>query len=490
MPPAIGLASDPAPESLGFGTAHPSIVEAVDPAGRWIVVCQARADTDGDGRIITRFDEHHGAPFGDEVVPYLVIGGGEGTAIDRLLAVDPRSRFVVGRPKGRVTLYDTRTGTATDLAHASAPTEDGEPASVEPWVSFDDAGRFMLIALVRGTGKDAVTRIVVRELATGVETLLDPGLGVLHRAALSGGGALIVAAVVVEDTDGNGELEAPRRRTTFYTGGCGGTPAAGTEFRSAGDRPTHRVLSTDGSVRRDAPGFIQFVGSRWVRRLGDASLVIEGPSGDPVTIAPAAAKAKVLSINDATATLLWASAANDDEEARVFAAGPAGVREIGTLVAVTKWHDEARNRPSRVDPILDREGPAFDWLKGAVVIPRGKFMASERARVLVQRDENLIVMDVDAGTETILASTTRRGYGVWRAGRYAAVCGLVIDMASTAVIGTYELPAHFGLLGPNWAVRDDGALLRSRPSSVLTGQHSGISLPLGPFRWEAPVPPK
>jgi len=343
---AVGFAGDPAPGPIAYGTAHPSILEAADPAGRWLVICQARADTDGDGQIATLIEPHHGSPHGDALVPYLVIGGGEGTAIERLLGVDPQSRFVVGRPNGRVTLYDTRTGSATDLT--PVPTSEGEPTSVESWVSFDDAGRLLLTARVRGTGKDAATQLVVRELATGVERSFEPGLGLLVRAALSGDGASIVAIVVTEDTDGDGELKIPKRGSTYYAGGCGGPARAGSVFGWRGDKPIHRVLSLDGSVRRDVPGFLRFVGSRWVRRLDDGALVLES-SGETTTIGPAAMKAELLASNDETATLLWASASGD-EETPVFAVGPSGSRDVGVRIRVPPHHGR--------------------WYRGACMAPR------------------------------------------------------------------------------------------------------------------------
>jgi len=483
---AVGFAGDPVPEPTAFGTAHPSILEAADPAGRWIVVCQARADTDGDGRIAVLFDQHHGIPYGDAVVPYLVIGGGDGVGIDTLLGVDPRSRYVVGRPKGRLTLYDTRKGSATDLT--PEPATAGESTSVESWVSFDDAGRRLLTARTRGSGKDAVTRLVVRELETGVERSLDPGAGLLVRGALSGDGASIVALVVTEDTDGDGELRIPKRRSSFYEGGCGGPAQAGSVFGWSGDRPTHRVLTVDGGVRRDSPGFLRFVGPRWVRRLSDGALVLEG-AGETTTVAPGAMKAEVLASDDQTATLLWASAASD-EATPVFALGPSGVREVGVRVRVDPRHRASYPRPARITAIGDPEdGLAFDWSRGVAVRTHGRLVTSHGPHVLVARSEELVVMDVGAGTEAVLPVTIRRSLGrVWRAGALAAVGGFVIDLPRAKVVGTYPYPYRYSPLAPEWALRDDGALLRSAGRSGSVTGDAGYSLPRGPFRWESPSP--
>jgi hypothetical protein len=487
---AVSFADEPPAAGVVFGTAHPGLVEAVDPAGTWIVVCQARADTNHDGRCETFLDMEGGA-FGDDLVAYLVVGGGEGTAIDALLGVDPNHRFVVGAPKGHVTLYDTRTKTAVDLTPKAA--KEGESTSVEPWVSFDDAGRRLLTARVHGAGETAVTRLVVRDLESGVETSLDPGPGLLVRAALSGDGRSIDETVVTEDTDRNGKIEAPRRRTSQYGGTCGGPWVAAWIGPWSGDKPTHRVYAVDGSLRRDAPGFVCFVGRRWVRRLGDGSLVLEAPAGEPVTIAAADLKAKVLASDDASGIVLLASSM-DTSQASLFAAGPSGVRDLGVRLALPRHFPEGRrNRGERISRLLESERIVFDWSKGAVVAVPGRLVTSEGAHALMLRERSLVVVDVDSGTETSLPGRVESFYGqVWRAGSFAALSGLVIDLAQAKVVGTYEF-RPYSVIVKDHSLRDDGALLRSDGACPWASEWSAgatAALPCGPFRWEAPTPPK
>ena len=487
---ALGFAGEPTPAPVAFGTAHPGLVEAVDPAGRWIVVCQAREDTDHDGKVET-FVGYHGNPYGDDLMPFLVVGGGPGTPLDRVIAVDPASRYVVGTPKGRVTLFDTRTGTVTDLT--PKPAQEGESTHVEDWASFDDAGRLCLTSRVHGNGKAAVARLVLRELESGVETSLDPGPGLLVGAKLSRDGASIDATVVTQDTDGNGVLEPPKLHGSFYEGGCAGPVSSYSVFGKSGDTPIHRILAADGSLRRDAPGFVCFVGRRWVRRLTDGSLVLEAATGEPPTIAAAALKAKVLASDDASGTVLFASPVFP-EAAPVFAAGPSGIREIGVRIGIdAEFREGTRRRPARVASIGPRGGPfAFDWSKGVAIRMRGRLLACEGAHALVLRGLSLVVLDVDAGTETALPGAI--AYDVyedaWRAGPFAAEGGLVIDLVHAKIIGTYPYPVPLEYPYPTtspaaWGLRDDGALLRSTAPSA-----SEISLPPGPFRWEPPAAPK
>lgn len=494
----ICFAGEPPPAPIALGTAHPGLVEAVDPAGQWIVVCQARSDTDHDGKIET-FIGVEGDPYGDDLVPYLVVGGGEGSPLGTLVAVDPAWRYVLGAPKGHATLFDTRTRTTIDLTPKAA--HEGEPTSVEPWASFDDAGRRFLTARTHGAGEAAVTRLVVRELESGAETSLDPGAGLLVRATLSADGGSIDAVVVVEDTDGNGKLEAPRQETSLYRGGCAG-PVSGAYFgRKSGDRPIHRVLAVDGGPRRDVPGFVGFVGRRWIRRLEDGSLVSEAATGEPRAIAPAVLKAKVLASDDASGLLLFASLV-DPSQAPVYAAGPLGVREVGVRLEIPEWFHETTGRDSgRITPILDAYGPAYDWSKAVAVKTQGKWLACEGARVLVLRDSSLVVLDVDSATETVLPGLIDHDVyePAWRAGPLAAAGGTVLDLVGAKIVGTYPYPLEYPYpttTAASWGLRNDGAVLRSAGPSAAERlpdgfQRSGSrALPPGPFRWELPAAPK
>src|SRR5689334_16898306 len=68
-------------ESGPIGTDGAIVIEASDPDGRWVVACQARTDTNGDGKVEVNIGLH-GDTFGDAMTPYLVVGTGAGEAID------------------------------------------------------------------------------------------------------------------------------------------------------------------------------------------------------------------------------------------------------------------------------------------------------------------------------------------------------------------------------------------------------------------------
>src|SRR5262245_21794783 len=80
MPGVAAPVASPAPASAAarppatsadrlIGTAHPVMVDEIADDGSWMVLCQARHDTDGDGTISVGFGMH-GAAYGDRLDPY------------------------------------------------------------------------------------------------------------------------------------------------------------------------------------------------------------------------------------------------------------------------------------------------------------------------------------------------------------------------------------------------------------------------------------
>jgi hypothetical protein len=67
----------PGVEDAVIGTAHPVQVRAFADDGSWFVICQARADTDRDGRLGAYVGMHR-MTSGDVLRAYVVRGGGPG----------------------------------------------------------------------------------------------------------------------------------------------------------------------------------------------------------------------------------------------------------------------------------------------------------------------------------------------------------------------------------------------------------------------------
>jgi hypothetical protein len=119
--PLAALATPAADGTIG--TAHPFLFQEVAPDGSWTVLCQAREDTDHDGKISVMLG-HHGDALGDEMRPFLVVGSGRGAGFDEILASDATGRFVAARAGACLSLVDTRKKTEVVFANADLRDDD------------------------------------------------------------------------------------------------------------------------------------------------------------------------------------------------------------------------------------------------------------------------------------------------------------------------------------------------------------------------------
>src|SRR5688572_7781778 len=121
-PPPVPLAplSPPAtPPALEVGTAHPALVLESSPDGRWVVLCQAREDTDGDGEIRVHVGAY-GALSGDRLQTYWVEGAGAGEPLRGFVASDGFGHYVAFDRAGSLVLRDTWAATELELGAGGA----------------------------------------------------------------------------------------------------------------------------------------------------------------------------------------------------------------------------------------------------------------------------------------------------------------------------------------------------------------------------------
>lgn len=275
----------PASATVGeaIGTAHPLIFQEVASDGSWVHVCQARADTTGDGKIEVQYG-HHGDAFGDEIRPYLIVGSGPGYAFDEVLASDPTGRHVAVREGPCLSLVDTRARTITPLPNADLREADavfGPPRAL----SFDAAGKQMLY-LRGGVPRN---RLIVRDLATGNERTLDPGPGNLWRAGLDDGGMWITLETVAGS-------EWPTTATSLSARICRGPPLSYGVYGNRGmDLVVKRVLPLSGGTPQLVPSLIRPFGAHLLVRDPEGALVEIDKAGARVrTLVPADCQARVL----------------------------------------------------------------------------------------------------------------------------------------------------------------------------------------------------
>lgn len=464
--------------SAPLGTRAPSVVAAAAPDGRWLVVCEARRDTDGDGRVQVGLG-FHGDTYGDALEPFFVSRGGPGEAIDDFVAADPSGRWVVLVRQRRLLLRDTAIGRDEDLSvrGADASTDDA-PLFGHRAAGFDEAGRRVFFVRTEG----ARTFVTVRELATGAEASI-PVDGVLDRAGLLGDGAWLALRVVERDTDGDGRLAPPTQQTSLGARRCRGPVMSFSTGGAIGDETVLRVarLGRDRAVRA-LPGVpVVALGARLLVRTPSRALVAVSEDGTTREWAPASCRGVVLAVAPTFDRALVGCVGADEMHAPLELAGDGGRRPLGVegtaflqqeappVVAVATI-GQLRQEPSMVPY------PTVDLRTGVVTSPPATDTLEDyelftSAGVQVRsRPGRLVLRDLASGAERELVRIPDHGYGCLTSGRFAICNGALIDLRrGRAVARVIEAPVVFA---------PDGRLLVREP-----GQADPFGLPPGPFRW-------
>ena len=169
------------PSHLTVGTAHPSYMLWAHPQGQWIAACQARGDTDRNGKI-EAFNDWRAAG-GDALRPYLFVGDHE-IAVDDFIATDWVHQVVFLR-EGQLVLLNTATLRERTLASVGeSPGRGTSPRMGSRYGGFNRArNKFVYVEGGYGT-----SRAVVHDLPTGRETRIEFARGYPDGAALVGHG--------------------------------------------------------------------------------------------------------------------------------------------------------------------------------------------------------------------------------------------------------------------------------------------------------------
>jgi hypothetical protein len=450
------------------GTAHPTTVEDTAPDGSWVVLCQARRDTDGDGRIEINLG-YHGDTYGDALRPYLIVGSGEGEAMDAWVGSDPTGRWVAMIQGGKLVLVDTRSGARTDLsARGASAKDDANPFGPHRAASFDRTGERMVYIKDAGGGRETV---VVRSLATGDEVEIDPGPGLLWRADLAGDGRWVRLYMVARDTDGDGKLTLPVVMTSLSDRACRGPIMSYSTQGMQGDAPEERLVPAAGGAPVAGDDVVTPLGAGLVRRVNGA-LVLEDAGGQKLELAPAACAARVFWVDHAR-ELVLAACSSGGPQVAVQALGRAGARD-------TAW----RTAPPGEDEILSWPGSGWALVRsdpGALVALDGPHvvatadedpLALHERWAITRRGNEVRAWDATTGQVTVLAPG---GEVEAVSGPVLAVGGVVVDASTGKTLGRYD--------GTAVAVARDGRVL-VWAGEEPKGERPGI--PSGPLAWVAP----
>lgn len=484
-----------------IGAAHPVLFQAASPDGRWVAFCEAGADSDGDGKIAVRLGAH-GEPRGDAMTLHLAQGG-QDAAVEDFIAADKTGRYVVVLRDARLVLVDASKTTEVDLTALGADArDDGDPTRPHRAASFDGSGTRLLY--LRGGGAMEAAAVIVRDLASGRETVLASGPGNLWRAWFGTGDAFVVLEVNAVDTDQNGKLEWPRVRTSLAPRRCRGEPMSAMFAGAKGDTPVTRVVPTKGGTARDLPDLVTPLGERLLRRTPDGALVLEEPRTGTREIASAACRGRLLAADAASGTAIVVCGDQDRVGPVVLAGGASPVplgfavygpdndvwsSGSGTIAALSKGTGSHDTRM----PVL------YDFATGAqtVLHPNDEVLAIRGGSVLVGRAPSpkssdlrkLVILDVASHAEHPLKAEVD---AIWAhaigTGDTVAVTShdsatsLVIDLARGVLVGrvpgrAVAIASSSGTDAPWVRVLVAGAEARAR-----------APLPDGPLRWLVPVP--
>lgn len=469
--PGLAHPGEANPEEEGWGTAHPLIVEAVSATGSWVVACQARSDTDGDGRVDVRAGQH-GGPFGDAVTPYLLLGPGPGEALDAFVAAAPGGQHVAYLQHGRLWLRDVAKPGAEDLTALGADSRDHEDALLpHRALAFDREGT--RAAWFRLT-KDGASQIVIRTLGSGAEAVVDPGAGLPVFLRFEGAGDWLRIVVVPTRADGSTPTKLPRQATSLDPRRCRAQPMSYSVFGRAGACEMRYARATGGAASA-RPDVVGVVGSMLLRRRDDGALLRSGGPDDSETVVTAPEDRALL---DAICLDPHAALVRDSQGAQ------AGRLRIVTehdvidvpLRGVATAPEEPRWSP-RLWKVAGADGGVRHLLDLATARAYGfKDVVAQRDRVLLivnHTHRELRIGDLDAaGQVIVLGDLTdeelEEAAHPHVARGMVATLGRIVDLERGVVLGTYE--------GSALAVSPTGQVL-------LPADRGERGVVRGPLRW-------
>ncbi len=313
----------------GFGTENPLIVVTASPARNWMVLCQARQDTDGNGRVSVSVGPT-GELEGDALQTYFVAADSRETRIRQFLGNDPSGRYVAYRTENELWLLDTVTNNQIDLAaNGAETTDDGQSFTTHRALSFGPRGRS--VAYLRTVSGE--TTVVVRDLVSGEQREHPVGSGLVGRLSFEPDGDFIRLDVVLADSNGNGRVQWPFPPAKDKSGPCAGPIPRYNVWQFPGDESKPRLLRLSTGELIDAPGFVMTVGENIVVRNDTAELRLLTPSGERRKISSDTCNARVLHADAKRETVVFGCAGAYGARRDIFLRTPTARKHLNVDIA-------------------------------------------------------------------------------------------------------------------------------------------------------------
>jgi hypothetical protein len=485
--PSVALVSKPYAQPIPvIGSSEPIALIAAAGDGSWVAFCQARNDTDADGHI-----EVHGGPqgelTGDRLENYLVLGAGLGERIDELLAFEPSGRFLAVKRHEQLLLIDSHAKTRTELGHGLADVRsEATPYRWHRSVSFDRTSRRLLY--VRAT--QAGNEVVVRDLESSREKIIDPGPGEVWRAEFDSSGQWIILSVVDEDTNKNGKLEWPVPAAKPDRSQCSGPIPRFSVWLPRGDRPSLRVASAEGGLAEPVPDFVGALGDGLITRTHSSRLIWNksklAMASDPQSrnsvsgtfeVAADKCDGRVL-YQDPGRNLVIVACAGGGGRWPLWLVGFGFKSDLGIDLAPSDrlqpcepWPRLLAVYPGKNTELIDLEARTLRPLQSGDLV-----LCTHRSSALIQRGSELLLFDADTGLTARLAEGVAELPDILLSPPSVLASPLVVDVAERRLIGHIDPRAH------PLALTRDGRVLMARANA------GPRDFELGPLRWESARP--
>ncbi len=436
--PAIAPRHATAPARV-IGASAPTALMDAALDGSWVAICQARRDTNHDGRLEVLADG--AGTRGDAQAPYLVVGAGPGGELEDIVATDPTHRRLAIVRNGRVMIEQFALGPAIDLTALGA---------ARP-VRFSPDGERVAYTLHRATGD----MIGLYDIATGARRELVAGPGVVWWFYFDDGGGWLHVEVATPGTP----LEPGERACT-------------TRFRGDVIGPDVPVTSLVISIRGDRRS------DEHVRATVGDALIEEAPDGalelvrgDAETeLVPASCGSWVLATVPDDGSVYVACTKLGDPRAPVFEYGARGERALGVGVvgATTHAPETSRYLPDWLD----------DYRRAVIDLKTGRVYPGTKDQFGIYFDDHIALIWRTGQLVAIADSTERvlgaieRNQSPRRTGNLLFVAPLVVDVRTAKVVGVAPPRAAVLALGA------DGRLLIGRADPAHADAY-----PMGPLEW-------
>jgi hypothetical protein len=448
---ADDAARDAPPAKDGsVGTAAPLGGYLVSDDGRWAILCQARVDTDHDGKLETTYDIHHTG--GDTLEAYLVLGSGAGMAIEHRAAQSANGEWLAVVRGGKLELIESATYQRWQLT--------AELIYDKFHRGDDKTVRFASIA-ANGARMTYLREkeIVIRDLKTHAEQVV-PVKGKLWRVSVDGAGRWAKVRVIRKDTNRDGKVDWPGGRGTGFQYRCG---ADNVHHRNPmdGDAVTELWLDlVTGKLVEDAT-IVDAVGEELLRRRKDGALVL----GSTVLV-EAWCKAKVVSTLAVPPRVAVACNAKDDhlEDKPTLVLGPGFRRQAAHGYRTPYWFYRGNGR------FLYREGHVLDLALGEELALGGTKTRHTDHLALVKTKSGYAIFDaIKRTSRTLTATGDVESHGT--------------DALVTIGGATYDLRSGAKLAPPGDILHTDvkGRMLVRAKQTAVPGTFG-----LGPLRWWTP----